>query len=223
MLAKVSIVRDANHISNALNQSLEDIEPVSFRERLHSVIDGVSLTPGVLTIVTARALEPSIEVTSSARRGAGVQLSYEGLRLTRSVLREKDWEHDESTPYYRDLLAASVLVSRGFYYLADTGVADQAVDIVQRFGRNRAYQQQSVDTELEDSLEIDAIKLAINAGADMAVQTIPPAVTTYADTIARELEQEPLPEPDEALTGFEERIGTLAGTPEPTGVDEYDE
>lgn len=216
-------MKDADYISHALEQSLADIEPVPFRERLHEVVDGVSLTPGVLTIVTARAMEPSVEETASAKRGAGVQLSYEGLRLTRAVLRERDWEVNEDKSYYRDLLAASVLVSRGFYYLADTGVADQSVEIVRRFGRNETYKQQSVTGELEDSLEVDVIRLAVNAGADMAVQTIPPAVTSYADTIARELESEPLPAPEEALGGVEERIGTLAGTPDPTGVDEYDE
>lgn len=217
-------MRDANHISDALDQSLDDIEPVPFGERLYSVLEGVSLTPGVLTVKTARAIEPSVDVEASAQRGVGVQLSYEGLRLTRSILRNRDWEAtDERGTYYENLLASSVLVSRGFYYLADTGVADQSVSIVRRFGRNQTYEQQPEAADLEDSLEVDVVKLAVNAGADIAMGTIPPSVTSYGDTLARELESEPLPGPDEALTGVEERISTLVGTPEPTGIDEYDE
>lgn len=217
-------MQEVSYVSEALQESLDDIEPVAFRQRLHSVIEGVSLTPAVLTVKTARAIEPSIDVESSAKRGAGVQLSYEGLRLTRSMIREKHWEAgNDRDSYYFDLLAAAVLVSRGYYYLADTGVATQSVEIVRRFGRNQTYEQQTDVQDLENSLEIDVIKLSVNAGADLAMQTIPPSIMSYGESLARDIQDEPLPGPDDALTGVDERIATLASTPEMTEVDEYDE
>lgn len=210
---KLVAVKETTHLRGALDISLEDIEPVAFRERLHALLEDVSLTPGVLTIQTAHALEPSITAEAAAQRGAGVQLSYEGMRLTRSIIRDEQWEvPGKRESYYLDLLACSVLVARGFHYLADTSVADQSVEIVRRFGRNQTYEQQNEFERREDSLEVDIVKLAVNAGADMAMQTIPPSITSYGDSLAREIGTEPLPEPEEALTGVEERVVSLAQT-----------
>lgn len=217
-------MREVSHVRELLGKSLGDIEPVPFRERLYDVLEGAPLTPGVLTVKTARAIEPSADVEESARRGAGVQLSYEGLRLTRSVVEEKRWEAEgDRSSYYFDLLAAEVLVSRGYHHLATTGVSNQVVDIVRRFGRNQTYTLESEHGELEDSLEVDILRLAVDAGADMTLQTIPAPIRSYGDSLAREIEADPLPDPSVALTGVEERIGTLAASPEPTEVDEYDD
>jgi len=217
-------VKETTHVRGALEISLEDIEPVSFRERLDAIIEDVSLTPGVLTVKTAHAIEPSISAEASARRGAGVQLTYEGMRLTRSIIRDQQWEiPDKRESYYLDLLASSVLVSRGFHYLAATGVAEEAVEIVRRFGRNQTYEQHSEFDRQEDSLEVDILKLAVNAGADIAMPTVPPSITSYGDNLAREIGADPYPKPDEALTGVEERLTALAQTPEVGEVEEFDE
>jgi hypothetical protein len=217
-VTEVSVVRET------LAHSLADLEPPAFQSHLRTTIGDVSLTPAVLTVQTARALEPSVDEDASALRGAGVQLTYEGLRLTRSILSDGPWSSSEGrTNYYLDLLAAAVLVSRGYYYLADSGVSAEAVEAARRFGRYQTYDQNGDLTDGEYSLERDFITLAVNAGADLALQTVPSSVTAYGENLAREIGTAPLAEPESALDGVEERITTLASTPEATGVDEYDE
>ena len=200
-------------VSDALWDSLADIGPPTFRSHLEGVLEDQSLTPGVLTVKTARALDGSTDLEASAMRGAGVQLSYEGLRLTRAVVDERgalDTAVEEAQEeYYLDLLAAEVLVSRGFYHLATTGVSDQAVEIVRRFGRNQTHELDG-QSPTEASLEEDVIKLAVNAGADMSTTPVSSAVTSFGERLATELEREPLPDPDDALAGIEGRITTAA-------------
>jgi hypothetical protein len=204
-------VNDTSLVGDALAESLDGIEPAPFRERLDAVLDGTSLTPAVLVVKSARALDPGVDAETSALRGAGVQLSYEGLRLTRSLLREKEWEHAERTPYNLDLLASGTLVSRGFHELSETGVAMQAVDIVRRFGRDQTNTLAGEDVP-DTSLESDVVKLAVNAGADLALQSVPPSVGAFAETLAAELEAEPLPDPN-TLGGIEDRFATAARAP----------
>lgn len=204
-----------------LEQSLADIEPPAFRRHLQTVLGDITLTPAVLVIRTARALEPSLDLETCALRATGVQLTYEGLRLTRSVLREERWRATDGQPvYYLDLLAAAVLVSRGYYYLADSGVARQSVETARRFGRHQTYAQTGDLDDVEYSLEADFVSLAVNTGADLAVQTVPPSITAYGESLARDIGREPLPGPVDALVGVEERVTSLAGTPEATEVDE---
>lgn len=206
-----------------MKESLNDIEPAPFRERLQSVISAVSLTPGVLTVKTARALEPSVDTAAAAQRAAGVQLTFEGLRLARSNIREEPWKVSEKVDgYHLDLLAANVLFSRGFYHLANTGVADETIALIQRFARNQTHEQEARPEQAEAPLEVDIIKLAVNAGADMALGTVPPTVSTCGESLARELNQEPFLEPEEALTGVEERIASLVGPPEMAEGEEHD-
>lgn len=215
---------EAPVVREALDRSVADIEPSAFRARLQTVLSDVSLTPAVLTVRTARTLEPSIDVDACALRGVGVQLTYEGLRLTRSILRESRWEDDgRRKEYYLDLLAAAVLVSRGYHALADTGVSREAVEAARRFGRYQTYDQKGELSYGEYSLEADFVTLAVNTGADLALQTVPPSITAFGENLAHDIGAEPLSGPENALEGVEERIRTLTSAPDATGVDEYDE
>lgn len=215
---------EATVVRETLEQSVADIEPSAFRQRLETILADISLTPAVLTVRTARALEPSADVGVCALRGAGVQLTFEGLRLTRSILRDQQWESTSGRQsYYLDLLAAAVLVSRGYYYLADSGVTREAVEAARRFGRYQTYNQNGDLSSEEYSLEGDFITLAVNTGADIALQTVPGSVTVYGENLARDIGTEPLADPETALDGVEERITTLVSVPDATGVDEYDE
>ncbi len=222
--ANIRTVSDVTAARTVLEQSLADIEPPAFRRHLQTVLGDITPTPAVLTIRTARALEPSLDLETCAVRATGVQLTYEGLRLTRSVLREQRWHApDERSQYYLDLLAAAVLVSRGYYCLADTGVTRQAVEAARRFGRHQTYAQTGTFDDVEYSLEADFVALAVTAGADLAVRTVPPSITAYGESLAQDIGREPLPDPVEGLVGVEERVATLAASPEATEVDEYDE
>ncbi|WP_092698911.1 DUF7114 family protein [Halovenus aranensis] len=216
-MTEVTVVRET------LEQSVADLHPPAFQNRLQTRLADVSLTPAVLTVRAARALEPSADMDACALRGAGVQLTYEGLRLTRSILRNERWDDGNANSYYLDLLAAAVLVSRGYYYLADTGVSQEAVEAARRFGRYQTYAQNGELADGEYSLEADFVALAVNTGADLALQTVPPSVTAYGESLARDIGSEPLAGPDTALEGVDERIRSFAGGPDATEVDEYDE
>jgi hypothetical protein len=223
VLSKVVTVTETTVVRETVAQSLADIEPPAFREHLLEVVLEDSLVPGVLTVHTARALEPSADVDACTLYGVGVQLTYEGLRLTRSILSEEEWTStDDRTNYYLDLLAAAVLVSRGYYYLADSGVSQDAVDAARRFGRYQTYAQNG---GLDDkySLEEDFIALAVSTGADFALGTVPPSVTAYGESLATDIGKDPLPAPETALEGVHERLRTLGSSPELSEVDEYDE
>lgn len=220
---KVRTVTEATVVRETLEQSLADIEPSAFRDHLQDQLADASLTPAVLTVQTARALEPSVDEGACALRGAGVQLTYEGLRLTRSILRDRRWDDGGRENYYLDLLAAAVLVSRGYYYLADTGVSQEAVEAARRFGRYQTYDQNGDLSEGEYSLEGDFVGLAVNTGADLALQTVPPSITAYGENLANDIGTEPLAGHETALEGVDERIQSLAVRPDATEVDEYDE
>jgi hypothetical protein len=196
-------------LDEVIGRSVDELEPVSFRDRLVGVASGTSRTPGVLAIKTARALDPAVGLEASATRGAGVQLSYTGLELTRSILREQRWEDSDTDSYYYDLLAAEILVSRGLYYLSGTGVRRQAVEIVQKFGRTQTETEELGTRHADEPLEMDVIRLAVDAGADLVMQTTPPSLATYREELADNLQNYPLPEPDEALAGVDERLTTL--------------
>lgn len=183
-----------------LHENLSDIEPVEFRTQLDEVIDDASLTPAVLTVETAAALSELENRDAARRRGAGVQLSFEGLKLTRQLSRENPWAvTDAPDTHHIDLLVAQTLVSRGFYYLADTGVSGRAIEIARRFARNMTNELQPETQPTEPSLEFDVVALAVEAGADVALSTVTPALSERARAIATDLEAQPLPAPETAI------------------------
>ena len=197
-------------VETELFEMVSDIEPVSFQRELRSVLADASLTPAVLTVYTAQAIDPSIDVAAAARRGAAVQLSYEGLRLTRRLAREEPWTTDsDNAEHHVDLLVSEVLVARGLYHLAPTGVAGRTVEIARRFGRNHTNEHLPDATPTEPSLEVDVIILAIDAGADLAMESVPEPLLEYADTLARRLESDPLPAHETALAGVDEDIDSV--------------
>jgi len=91
------------------------------------------VTPGVLVLVTARAVDPTVDPDTVVDRAAGVQLIYEGLRLTRSVAHEEPWvtaaTQESDIDADMDVLTADVLVARGFALLACTDAAAAAVEV----------------------------------------------------------------------------------------------
>jgi len=207
---------EAPQVRQALRESIRDIEPDGFRSRLRSALSDRPVTPGVLTVRTALAIDGTVNVEAAAYRGAGVQLSYEGLALTRSIVDEDPWVNGDPEDGDVDVLAAGELVAKGFYHLAHTGVRDRAVEIVRRFGRNHS----GADRPRESSLEFDVIGLAIETGADLAGPTVPPGLLEYADDLAADLESDPLPEHEEALAGVDEEIERIVTTADPMAADD---
>ena len=195
-------------ITDALSRSLEDIEPAPFHSRVTAAIGEHSLLPAVLTVRVAHAVDPTADIQTAATRGAGVQLCYEGLELTRSVLQNRAWEED-GTEHKQELLVAEVLVSRGFRLLARTGVVTDAVDIVQRFGRTQTDLDSLGHRHEEKPLEVDVLELAVNTGVDLVMDELSASVRTHSGEIARELLDYPLPDPD-AMRGVNGHLDALA-------------
>jgi len=173
----------------AAREVVADIEPRHLRQVLNDRLAEGSMAPGVLVFLSAQASQPEVDLDSLAERSAGVQLIYEGLRLTRSIAHAEPWTETTTDGIDADIdiLAADVFVSRGFYLLARTEAAAAAVDTVQSFGHDQTLQgRPDADTEaLDRNLEADIFALAVRAGLT-AVGTNPsPEVLSFATDLAR--------------------------------------
>ena len=161
----------------AARGALDDVTPRRLHDRLTARIDDAALAPGVLTLLAARATGREAGRAALDRRAAGVQLIYDGLQLTRALARSPPWGRggdDEDADVA--ILAADVLVARGFHLLASTEAAGKAVDTVCAFGRDETNRRAGrPDRTLADrTLEADVFELAIVAGVS-AVGAPPPA------------------------------------------------
>jgi hypothetical protein len=200
----------------ATRDALADIEPERLREVLRDRLADASMTPGVLTLLSAHTLDPTVDVGPLAERAAGVQLIYEGLRLTRTLAHDEPWAdggNDAARRADLDILAADVLVSRGFYLLARTETADRAVEVVRAFGRDQTRRRTAgVDpAALDRNLEADVFALAVAAGTTAVDVTPGVDLLDYAAGLATEFDGD-VPPPDAALPdATADRILALAG------------
>ncbi|MFC7214309.1 hypothetical protein ACFQO4_09495 [Saliphagus sp. GCM10025334] len=123
-----------------------------------------------------------------AHHAAGVQLIYEGLRLTRALAHNEPWaETTGDSPADLEILAADILVARGFYLLARTDAADTAVRTVRRFGRDQTARADADETDaaaLDANLEQDVLELAIRTGATAADADPAPELLAVATDVA---------------------------------------
>ncbi|PSQ15151.1 hypothetical protein BRD00_15490 [Halobacteriales archaeon QS_8_69_26] len=203
-------MEEAATCRRAVRDAIRDIAPSDLRTEMGDVIDGTSLVPGALTIVSARAAGGDPDHVTE--RAAGVQLIYSGLGLIRKLAREDPWagrvtlEGDDVevegdlTEADMAILAADVLVSRGFYVLAHTDAAGKAVETVRNFGRDQTLARSSEDpSELDANLEVDCLELAVIAGTT-GVGTDPSTeLVEAARRIAREAGV-PLGDAEDVLT-----------------------
>ena len=189
---------DAARARDAAREALADVEPEQLREALDDRLVDAAVTPGVLSLVTARALDPDVDLSEVVDRAAGVQLIYEGLRLTRTVVREEPWATAPSAADIdadMDILAADVLVSRGFSLLACTDAARPAVDVVRAFGRDQTLRDRE-DTDddeaaaLDRNLEVDALELAVVTGTTAVGGDPPEELLAYARDLAADCDGE---------------------------------
>ena len=175
----------------ALN-AVGDVEPEGLRERIENHVRAGSMVPGVLTILSVRAVTDGATGGATAgddslldaveRRAAGVQLIYDGLRLTRAVARSNPWREPDAVAADGNgatagddadlaILAADVLVSRGFYLLARTAAAEEAVGVVRAFGRDQTDREAATTdraADLDRRLEGDILELAVTTGVTAA-------------------------------------------------------
>ncbi|ESS04240.1 MAG: hypothetical protein A07HR67_01228 [uncultured archaeon A07HR67] len=198
---------DVARARHAAREALANVEPDRLRDALDDRLVDAAVTPGVLSLVTARALDPEVSPEQVVDRAAGVQLIYEGLRLTRRLAHDEPWataaSHASDIDADMDVLAADVLVSRGFSLLAHTGASAAAVEVVRAFGRDQTRRSDatadSADAAaLDRNLEVDALELAVVAGTT-AVGGEPPAeLLEYARELAADYDGQ-FPPPGRAL------------------------
>jgi hypothetical protein len=181
----------ADRSRDAARGAVRDVDPTRLRETIDERIAAGSAMPGALTVLTAQTVG-SPDRSAAERLAAGVQLIYEGLRLTRHLVDGDPWR-DEGTADRADIevLAADVMVARGFRLLAGTTAAECAVETVRRFGRERTDEQAGRDSE-EPSLEESVFELAVVAGAAVTGSEAPEPLRQYAAGLAH-AEGRPLP------------------------------
>ena len=169
----------ADSCRRAARDAVADVDPPHLHDVIAATLDGASMTPGVLTLESARAIDPDADLGAITHHAAGVQLIYEGLRLTRTLAHDEPWT-DESVNGEGDIaiLAADILVARGFYLLARTDAAGKAVRTVQAFGRDQTRRQDATTDaaaqKFDANLERDVLELAVLTGA-VAVGSTPTA------------------------------------------------
>jgi hypothetical protein len=115
----------------------------------------------VVTTLVGRAHDAEGDALSE--RAAGVQLIYDGLRLTRSLAAAEPWLTGERETGDLHVLAANALVARGFYLLARTDAAEAAVGVVRSFGRDETERRARGGVP-EGTLEAAVLELAVVAG-----------------------------------------------------------
>ncbi len=173
----------------ASQEVVGDIEPQKLREVLFERLDGASMVPGVLVLVTAQASRPAVDLDDLDRRAAGVQLIYEGLRLTRTIAHDEPWNTTDADMIDADvdILAADVFVSRGFYLLARTEVSAAAVETVQSFGRDQTLGRrvESDTVSLDRNLEADIFALAVRTGLTAVDADPSEELLSFAADLAR--------------------------------------
>ena len=166
-----------------------DIEPKQLREVLFDRLAEASMAPGVLVFLSAQAGQPTVELAALDRRAAGVQLIYEGLRLTRRIAHDEPWADTDAEVIDADvdILAADVFVSRGFYLLARTEASTAAVETVQSFGRDQTLGRRpdADSASLDRNLEADIYALAVRAGVTAVDADPSEELLSFAADLAR--------------------------------------
>ncbi|MFB6184908.1 MAG: hypothetical protein ABEI96_10170 [Haloarculaceae archaeon] len=206
-------MEEAAAVRRAALEAVEDVEPETLRERIEDHVAEGSMDPGVLTLLSAGA---SVDGGASppadrlTERGAGVQLIYDGLRLTRTLSQTEPWDNDPTAVKREgadlEILVADILVARGFYLLARTEAADAAVATVRSFGRDQTTRRETDDPSLDAELERDVFELAVVAGTTAAGHHPSPQLREYATDLAHD---DTTPDDGTFSDAVRERLGTL--------------
>jgi hypothetical protein len=188
----------------AARAAVDDIEPPELADALDGLLAEASMAPGTLALLTARAVDPEADLSALAERAAGVQLIYDGLRITRLLAHTEPWTGVAEADIEADLdvLAAVVLVSRGFYILARTPAAERAVGVVRQFGRDQTLRsREDADREaLDRNLEAAVFELAVAVGATAVGGAATPELLSFARDQCATVEGE-LPDAEALFAG----------------------
>jgi hypothetical protein len=201
---------EAAAVRRAALGAVGDVTPPRLRDDIEGFVADGSLLPGVVTLATATAATSDVP-DGLPDRAAGVQLIYDGLRLTRRLAHEDPWANGDHEAADIDILAADVLVSRGFHLLATTDAATAAVEVVRAFGRDQTDRGSAPDPErLDRELEADVLRLAIEAGATATGTRPTDTAAVVADLV--DTWDGRFPDPDEVVDdALRERLAGVTG------------
>lgn len=210
---------EAVRAREASRYEVRDITPRALRDVIRDLLAETSAAPGALTLCCAGADERSTGGSALDERAAGVQLIYLGLSLTRSLTREDPWRSvDGPTEANMAVLAADVMVSRGFSLLARTEAADKAVETVRQFGRDETDRATNPEGHAANALERDIFELAAIAGTTAGGRTPSVELREYAATLGGSLGGVPIPDAEAVLTAsVVELFESMLGPAETTG------
>lgn len=208
-------MQDAVQARTAAREAIEDITPDRLRAVMNGHLDRASMVPGVLTTLSAKVVGGDPADPTVTKRAAGVQLIYDGLRITRELVEAEPWADDQGTlEDDLDVLAADVLVSRGFNLLAHTEAADKAVETVREFGREQTDMRERTASSAR-TLETNVFELAAIAGATATGNEAPLSLRQYVMGLSRSAGDPPLEEADEVLPERIEEVMMRVGTRSP--------
>jgi hypothetical protein len=160
-------MEEAAAVRRAVTEAVRDVVPEGLQDRIVGFVEDGSMVPGAVTLLTAETFGGDAfgTVDGLVERAAGVQLIYDGLRLTRDLVHDEPWDLGEKPSADMGILAADVMVARGFYLLARSDAAVAAVKTVRAFGRDQTELRAGGDDTLDTRLETDGLGLAVLAGA----------------------------------------------------------
>ena len=193
-------MEEAARARAAALDALDEITPAPLNALIEERLEAATMTPGVLTLLAAAAADRPGDPVELDRRAAGVQLIYDGLALTRQLARGDPWAtNGRSGAADLDILAADVLVARGFHLLARTEAASKAVETVRAFGREETDFANGTAGRPDGSLEADVFELAIIAGTTATSAEIPAGAGAFAVDLADSFDGD-LPGPEGLIT-----------------------
>ncbi|MFC7167434.1 DUF7114 family protein [Halospeciosus flavus] len=145
-------MEEAEQARVAARDAVADVTPSALHETIDERLVASSMVPGALTVHAADAVPGDVDDDAVVRRAAGVQLIYEGLTLTRTLVGEEPWADVDldavgDLDADLDVLAADVFVARGFRLLARTEAATGAVEVVREFGREQTENGDGTESE----------------------------------------------------------------------------
>lgn len=185
-------MEEAEVARSAARDAISEVSPSPLRAALEDAISDASMVPGALTLLSASAVGGPADDDAVAERAAGVQLVYEGLRITRGLVDDEPWTGDPDLDADLDVIGADILVARGFRLLAHTDAADDAVTTVRTFGRRQTdvHAGRHSDTP---TLEASVFELAAVAGATATGTDTSLPLRQYAASLAHAQDTTPLP------------------------------
>ncbi len=223
---------EAAAVREGAREVLRDVSPAALRRVACDVVENGWPAPGVVTVLAARRAGADGIDHDLRSRAVGVQLIYEGLALTRRLVREEPWLDASGRPGGSDARPAvdspredgrpgadAVPGRRDFD--ADPDVEVLAADVLVARGSNLLAYTEAADRCVEvirdfgrrqtareslpsdRELEADVMTLAAEAGTTAVTSAPAPHAVEWAESMASSLDGSELPDAASLVAGAE--------------------